>query len=111
MNIVQTAKTPEMLKFVPNHLETKKLWQHTIKKFPFVIRYVSDWSKTQQMCDKAILENDGTLESAPDQCKTQCVIKLLIIRFHLNSSLIAIKLKKCLTMLSVLTLLQYELRL
>ena len=23
------------------------------------------------MCDKAVLENGGTLESVPDQCKTQ----------------------------------------
>ena len=35
-------------------------------KLPFVIRYVSDQYKTQQMCDKAILENGETLESAVD---------------------------------------------
>ena len=34
--------------------------KHTIKKLPSVIRYVPDRYKTQQMCDKTILENDGT---------------------------------------------------
>ena len=35
-------------------------------KLPFVIRYVPDRYKSQQMCDKAILENGETLESFPD---------------------------------------------
>ena len=30
-----------------------------LKKLTFVIRYVSERYKTQQMCDKAILENVG----------------------------------------------------
>ena len=30
------------------------------------VRYVPDWYTTQQMCDKAILENGGTLKSVPD---------------------------------------------
>ena len=30
------------------------------------IRYVPDQYKIQQMCDKAILENGGTLKSVPD---------------------------------------------
>ena len=42
-------------------------------KLPFVIRYVLDQQKTQQMWDKAFLENDGTLESVPDCYKNQQV--------------------------------------
>ena len=40
--------------------------KHAVKKLPFVIRYVPDQYKTQDMSDKAILENGGTLESVPD---------------------------------------------
>ena len=42
-------KNPEMLRLVPGHL----------------IKYVPDQYKTQQMFDKVILENGGTLESFP----------------------------------------------
>ena len=45
--------------------------KHAVKKLPFVIRYVPDQYKTQQMCDKAILENGGTLESVPECYKNQ----------------------------------------
>ena len=48
-------RNPEMLKFIPDHVKTKKM-----------CKYVPDWYTTQQMCDKAILENGGTLKSVPD---------------------------------------------
>ena len=52
-----------MLKFVPDHLKTKTL--------PDLLRYVLDQYWTQQMYDKAILENGGTLKSVPDCYKNQ----------------------------------------
>ena len=54
-----------MLKFVPNYLKTTKMCKHAVKKLPFVIRYASDRYKIQEVCDKAILENGGTLKSVP----------------------------------------------
>ena len=33
--------------------------KHAAKKMRFVIRYVPDQYKTQEMCDKPILENGG----------------------------------------------------
>ena len=45
--------------------------KHALKNLPFVIRYVPDQYKTQQMCDKAILENGGTLKSVLDCYKNQ----------------------------------------
>ena len=45
--------------------------KHAVKKLPFVIRYVPDRHTTQQICDKAIFENGGTLKSAPDCYKNQ----------------------------------------
>ena len=47
------------------------MFKHAVKKLPFVKRYVSDQYKTQQMCDKAILENGETLESVSDCYKNQ----------------------------------------
>ena len=55
-----------MLRFVPDNLKTKKMWKHIVKKLPFVIRYILDWYRTQEMCDKPVLENGGTLESVSD---------------------------------------------
>ena len=59
-----------MLTFVPDHLKTKKTCKHSIKKLLFIIN-VPDQYKTQEMCDKAILENDRTLKSVPDYYKNK----------------------------------------
>ena len=34
INIGTVMKNPEMLKFVPGHLKTKKMCKHAVKKFP-----------------------------------------------------------------------------
>ena len=57
---------PEMLRFVPDHLKTKKICRYAVKKLVFVIRYVPDRYKTQEICDKVALENGGTLRCVPD---------------------------------------------
>ena len=66
-----------MLRFVPNHLKTKRTCKHAVKKLPFVIRYIYDGYKNQAIFDKTILENRGTLMFVPWFKK--CVKKLLII--------------------------------
>ena len=38
------------------------MWKHPVETLPFVIRYVADRYKTQEMCEN-ILENGGTLKS------------------------------------------------
>ena len=40
-------QNPEMLKFVPDHLKTKKLSNHAVKKLPYLLRHVPDQYKTQ----------------------------------------------------------------
>ena len=52
-------------------LKLKKFSKHAVKKLPYLLRYVFDQYKTQQICDKAILENSGTLKSVPDCYKNQ----------------------------------------
>ena len=54
-----------------------------IKILPFIMRYVPDWCKTQQMCDKATLEIYATLESAPDCYKNQQMWDKVKIKIHL----------------------------
>ena len=41
--------------------------KNAVKKFRYLLRYVPDPYQTQQMCDKAILENGGRLMSVPDR--------------------------------------------
>ena len=53
-------KNPEMLKFIPDRLKTKKMCKHAVKKLHFAIRYVGDHYKIQEMCYKIILRN-GTI--------------------------------------------------
>ena len=45
--------------------------KYAVKKLPYLLRYVPDQYKTQQMCNKTILENVGTLKSVPDCYKNQ----------------------------------------
>ena len=68
ISIVTVMENSEMLKFVSDHLKTKKMCKHAVKKLPFLIRYFPDKYKIQQ---KAILENGGTLKSIPDCYKNQ----------------------------------------
>ena len=45
--------------------------KNAAKKLPFVIRYVSDQQKTQEMCDKAVFEDPFLLKYCLDRYKTQ----------------------------------------
>ena len=44
---------------------------HAVKKPLYLLGYVPDQCKTQQICDKANLENGRTLKSVPDYYKNQ----------------------------------------
>ena len=39
--------------------------KNAVKKLLFLIRHVPDQYKTQDMCNKDILENEGTLKTVP----------------------------------------------
>ena len=39
-SIRKVTKNIEMLKLVPDHLKTKKICKHAVKKLSFLIRYV-----------------------------------------------------------------------
>ena len=71
ISIGTIVKNSEMLRFVTDHLKTKKLCKNSVKKLPFVIKYVPDRYKTKEMCDKVIIENGGMLCFVHDCCKDQ----------------------------------------
>ena len=72
-----------MLKFIHDYLKTKIMCRYTVKNLPSIIRYVHVQNKTQKMCDKAVVEDRGTLESLglflTAMKMNKCVIKLLTI--------------------------------
>ena len=62
-------KNQDMLRFIPNYFQTKKMRKRAIKKitvFSILVRCVSDRYKIQEMFDEGILENSGTLKSVPE---------------------------------------------
>ena len=42
------------------------MFKHALKKLRYLLRYVLDQYKAEQICDKAILGNVETLKSVPD---------------------------------------------
>ena len=46
--------------------------KHTDKKLSFVRTFIPDWFKTQQMHNKAVLENGGMLELFPYKTQKMC---------------------------------------
>lgn len=54
ISIEEIKQALEMLRTVPNHLKTKEMCKHAVKKLLFLIKYVIN---TQRMCDKVIIEN------------------------------------------------------
>ena len=45
--------------------------KHALKNLSYLLRYVPDQYNTQQVCDKSLLENGGTLKSVPDRYRNQ----------------------------------------
>ena len=60
-----------MLKLIPDYLKIKAMCKNAVRKLPLVTISVSDRCKTQEMCDKVILEHGGLLRFISDCCKNQ----------------------------------------
>ena len=83
--------------------------KHVVKRVPYLIRYVSDQYKTQQMCDMAILANGGTLTSVSDCYKNQEMCNT-VDNYHHALYFVpeCYKSKKCVIKLLIFVLLQKE---
>ena len=40
ISIVTVIKNPEMLKFIPDHLKTKTVCKHAVKKLRYLLKYI-----------------------------------------------------------------------
>ena len=60
-----------MIRCIPDHLKTKKMWKHAVKKLPFLISLVPGLYKTERMSDKAVVENGVRLKFVLDSYKNQ----------------------------------------
>ena len=104
ISIGTVTKNPEMLKLVLDHLKSKKKKKKwvSMQLKNYLIYKICSWSiKTQQMCAKAILENGGKLKSVPDCYKNQEMCNKAVDNYSH-----AIRFKKCVIKLLILTLLQ-----
>ena len=71
INIGRVMKNLEMLKIVPDHLNTNNMCKNGVKNLPYPLRHVPDECKTHQMCDRANLENNGTINPDTEYYKNQ----------------------------------------
>ena len=71
INIGRVTKNLEMLKIVPDHLNTNNMCKNGVKNLPYPLRHVPDECKTRQMCDRANLENNGTINPDTEYYKNQ----------------------------------------
>ena len=48
---------PYNLKFVPDHLRTKEMYNEAVHRDPCALRYVPDNRNTQEMCSEGVNKN------------------------------------------------------
>ena len=84
--------------------------KHATQKFPYLLRYVPDQDKAQQISDKSILENGGTLNSVTECYKNQEMCNKAVENYphalEFVHVLNDIRLKTCVIKLLILILLQ-----
>ena len=109
ISIGTVMKNPEMLKLVLDYLKTKIMCKYAARKLPYLLKYVPGQYKTQEMCDKAIPENGGTLSMFLTAAKIKkCVMKQSKVTLKILF-VNAIRLTNFLLKLLILILLQQNL--
>lgn len=84
--------------------------KHAVKKLPFVIRYVFDQYSTEQMCDKAILENGGKPQFVYGCYKYQQMCDKTVDNYPQTLKVVSdfYKTQKSVIQFSILLILQYN---
>ena len=79
-----------------------------LKKLPSVIRYVPDQYKTKEMCNRAIIENGGTLKSVPNRYETHEMCNKAVNNYIHALEIVPdlYRLPKCVLELLIVSLLQ-----
>ena len=75
-----------------------------LKKLSYLFKYVPDQYKTQQMCNKAILEHGGTLKFVPDYYKNQEMSSKAMDNYYHTLEFVPKCYKTCVIKLSVFIL-------
>ena len=91
------TKNPEMLKFVPDHLKTQQMCDKAIIENGGTLKSVPDCYKNQEMCNKAVDNYPHVLEFVPECCKTQNMCDKAVDTYPSTKNLFlnAVRLKKC----------------
>ena len=77
-NIGAITEDLEMLRLVPDHLKTKRMFKHAVENLPFLTKYVPDWFTTQRIYDKITQGNSGIIMFISDFYKDKkCEMMLL----------------------------------
>ena len=66
---------PWVLRFVPDHYKTQEMCNEAVQSEPEVLRLVPDQLKTQEMCNRAVYEDAYSLQDVPDFWVTQDLIQ------------------------------------
>ena len=80
-----------MLKLISDHLKTKRSAKNAVKRLPFIIMYVSDRYKTQEICHRIILENGGMLRLNPDFYKNEKMYNKVVDTYQKRANFNAYK--------------------
>ena len=73
ISIGTVMKNPEMLKFVPDHLKTKKMCDKANLENGGTLNSVPYCYKNQEMCNKTVDNDPHALEFVRQCCKTKNV--------------------------------------
>ena len=57
---------PCTLKFVPDHLRTKKMCERDVEEKPCILKFVPDPLKIQKRCDAAVEKDPWLVKYVPD---------------------------------------------
>ena len=62
---------PWVLKYVPDQYKTQEMCNEAVEKNAWMLEHVPDQFVTQKMCNEAVKKSPWVLEHVPDQYKTE----------------------------------------
>ena len=85
---------PWMLEYVPDQFKTQEMCNKAVEKDPGMLRYVLDRFITQEMCNKVVEKYSIILTCVPDQFKNQNIgARWTLKMYNKCTSLVKLKLR------------------
>ena len=69
------------MQFVSDWYKTQEMCNKAVDIFPFVFDSVPDWYKTQEMCHKVVSKEPFTLKNCLDRYKTKEMLDKAVVAF------------------------------